>query len=140
MVDAAPQSRDARDLAEAARRVVVPAQLRRSGAKVLQPIIFDPEFEMELARAWTTGDAAPDPQLVVHVRATVERVAAAGGSRATIVCIAALRPLVADFLERMGMDVDVFAYTELPSTMRLETGAVIAAPGSRTRPLIAAAI
>jgi len=49
MTDAAQTSREARDIAEAARRVLVPLQLRRRGVRILAPFIFAPELESELS-------------------------------------------------------------------------------------------
>ena len=53
-------TRDAVELAEAARRVVVPELLRRRAVATLEPAIFDPEFERTLVSAWSRGgtDAA----------------------------------------------------------------------------------
>ena len=127
MIDAAPHSRDARDLAEAARRVLIPPQLRRSNTRVLRPLIVVPAFEIELVRAWSGRDGhAPDPQLAFHVRSAVERhVATIGHATPVIVCTGALRPLLADFLERMAVRADVYAYTEIPNDIVLETAGII---------------
>ena len=126
LVDAAATTRDPRDLAEAARRVVVPQQLRRDGVVRLRPLIFAPEFEAELARMWSSdGGLAPDPATALHVRETIARYAAepANGPPAVVVT-APLRPLLAEFLERSAPGVPVYAYAELPPEVALEPAGI----------------
>jgi len=122
MLDAAPATRDPRELTEAARRAIVPQQFRRDGTRVLRPLLLDPALESDLASTWTAGHgAAPDPQTAQHVR---DRVAAylADRTRAphAIVTGALLRPILAEFLDRSGLAIDVFAFTELPAEIALE--------------------
>lgn len=130
LLDAALTSRDARELTEAVRRVVVPAQLRREGIGRIRPLILAPRFESELARMWTAGGGlAPDPATAVYVRARIEAYlneSAAGGH--AIVATAALRPLLAEFFDQVGLRIDVFAYTEIPADINLEPAGIIDAP------------
>ncbi|HZZ00788.1 MAG TPA: flagellar biosynthesis protein FlhA [Candidatus Baltobacteraceae bacterium] len=121
-------TRDADELAEAARRAVVPELLRRRGVATLEPAIFDPEFERALISAWTRGgtDAAA-PSMALALRDQVARYAGARPREgASIVCTAALRPLLADFLTRSGMHIDVFSYGELPADLTLVPSEVLA--------------
>jgi flagellar biosynthesis component FlhA len=130
LVDAAAMTRDPRELAEAARRAIVPQQLRRDGVVRLHPLILDPAFEAELARMWSPdGGLAPDPATAVHVRETVARYAAADAyAPHAVVVTAPLRPLLAEFLERSAPGVAVFAFAELPPEIALEPAAVVEAP------------
>jgi flagellar biosynthesis protein FlhA len=133
ILDAAVTSRDPRELAEAARRVVVPQQFRRDGIRQLRPLIFAPKFESELARMWSpAAGLAPDPVTALHVRSTIEAYVknVVPGPHA-IVATAALRPVLAEFFEQTGFRIDVFSYTEIPTDIALEPAGVIDAPGSR---------
>ena len=132
LVDAAGTSRDARELAEAVRRVIVPQQLRRDGATRLRPLILAPPFEAELARMWSPdGGLAPDPNTAVHLRATVARYTAEETyAPHAVVVTAPLRPLLAEFLERAAPGVAVFAYAELPPELELEPAGVVQSASS----------
>jgi flagellar biosynthesis protein FlhA len=133
ILDAAVTSRDPRELAEAARRVVVPQQFRRDGIRQLRPLIFAPQFESELARMWSpAAGLAPDPVTALHVRSTIEAYVknVVPGPHA-IVATAALRPVLAEFFEQTGFRIDVFSYTEIPTDITLEPAGVIDAPGGR---------
>jgi flagellar biosynthesis protein FlhA len=112
---------DARELAEAARRTIVPDLLRRRGIARLEPAIIDQEFERSLAAAWCSyGSEALDPATAVGLRRRIEAYAAAvPRDRAAVVCTALLRPVLADFLLRSGIRVNVYAYGELPSEITL---------------------
>ncbi len=116
LVDAAATTREPRELSEAARRAIVPLQLRRDGIARLRPLIVAPEFEAELARMWTPdGGLAPDPRTAVHVREAILRHAADRACAPhAIVVTAPLRPLLAEFVERTTPGVAVYAYAELP--------------------------
>lgn len=119
-------TRDPIELAEAARRLIVPAQLRRRNSLALEPIIFDPEFESALAASWG-GGAAAAPSTALAVRARIEAyVRRTPRERAAVLCMAALRPSLADFLIRSGIRVEVFAYGELPSELLAHPVEVIA--------------
>jgi flagellar biosynthesis protein FlhA len=120
-------SRDPRDLAEAARRAIVPGLLRRRGAAQLEPAILALEFERRLLAAWTGTDAgAADPSVAFALRERLERYAArVPRDRCAIVCTAALRPLLADFLLRSGMRVSVYAYAELPGEFEIRPAEVV---------------
>ncbi len=127
LVDAAATTRDPRELAEAARRAIVPLQLRRDGIARLRPLIVAPELEAELARMWTPeGGLAPDPRTALHVRAAILRHAADRTCAPhAIVVTAALRPLLAEFVERTSPGVAVYAYAELPPELALEPHAIL---------------
>ncbi|HEY0613764.1 MAG TPA: flagellar biosynthesis protein FlhA [Candidatus Elarobacter sp.] len=127
MTDAAATTREPRELAEAVRRSVVPLQLRRDGVSALRPLILDPAFEAELVRMWSPESGlAPDPATALHLRESVVRYAA-HDERAphALVVTAALRPLLAEFLQRTASRVPVYAYTELPPELELEPAGVI---------------
>ncbi|HET9096296.1 MAG TPA: flagellar biosynthesis protein FlhA, partial [Candidatus Baltobacteraceae bacterium] len=69
MIDAAPGGRDPRDLAEAARRVIVPVMLRRKGVEVLEPMLLDPQLERSLGASFAAaGGGAIDPALALRIR------------------------------------------------------------------------
>lgn len=118
---------DPRELAEAARRVIVPGLLRRRSVLELQPAIFDPDFEAKLVAGWCRySAAAPDPATAFALRARIEAYAARiPRDRAAVVCTAALRPVLADFLLRCGARVAVYAYGELPNEIVLAPSEVI---------------
>jgi flagellar biosynthesis component FlhA len=119
MIDAAAGGRDPRDLAEAARRVVVPALLRRRGVDTLEPLLLDPQLERSLGGSFTGGGAI-EPSLAVRIRDRAEAYAAdIPPNRAALVCTAAVRPLLADFLLRSGVKLAVYSYAELPAETRL---------------------
>ncbi len=121
-------TRDPRDLAEAARRAIVPDLLRRKGVVQLEPAIFEPEFERKLVAAWCQFESdALDPGTALTLRARIDAYAArTRRDRAAVVCTAALRPVLADFLQRSGIRVSVFAYGELPNEIALVPSEVIA--------------
>ena len=121
------QTRDAAELAESARRVIVPDLLRRRAVTALEPAIFDPEFERTLVAAWThAGSESASPSVALALRDRIgEYGAGRPRDRAAIVCTAALRPLLADFLLRSGIKIDVFSYGELPAELALLPSDVI---------------
>jgi flagellar biosynthesis component FlhA len=121
-------TRDAGELAEAARRAIVPALLRRRGVAQLEPLIFDPDFERKLVTAWCRyGADAAEPATALTIRARIEAYAArTPRDRAAVVCTAALRAALADFLLRCGIRLGVYAYGELPNELVLAPAEVIA--------------
>jgi flagellar biosynthesis protein FlhA len=121
---------DPRELAEAARRAIVPDLLRRRGVAQLEPIIFDPDFERGLISSWgRCGTNASEPALALALRARIEAYAArTPRDRAAVVCTSALRPMLADFLLRSGLRVSVYAYVELPNELALAPSEVVAEP------------
>ncbi len=125
MLDA--HTHDPRELAEAARRAIVPDLLRRRGVTQLEPIIFDADFEARLAGAWCRyGSEGLDPATALALRARIEGYATAmPRDRAAVICTAALRPALADFLLRSGIRVSVYAYGELPNELTLAPTEVI---------------
>ena len=121
-------SRDPRDLAEAARRVIVPEQLRRRGVTLLHPLILDPHTERELCQAWAgpPGAPVPDPSRALTLRDRVAAYAAATPKeRAAVVCTGALRPALADLLLRSAIRTEVYSYAELPPELQLVPAEVV---------------
>jgi flagellar biosynthesis protein FlhA len=116
------------ELAEAARRTLIPGLLRRRDTRLLTPLALDPAYERRLIDAWRGG---PDPASARSASQLRDRIAdyAAGvpRERASVVCTAALRPLLADFLLRSGLRVAVYCYGELPPELNLEPVAVLGA-------------
>ncbi len=126
MIDACSGSRDPRDLAEAARRVLVLAQLRRRNLDMLEPLLLDPQLERRLAESFGAGPGAIDPALALRIRERAEQYAAqTAPQRAAVLCTTAVRPLLADFLGRSGLRLSVFSYAEVPPEIRLVPAAVI---------------
>ena len=122
MVDAG--TRDPAELAEAARRAIVPDLLRRRVAP-LEPLLLDPSLERALVNAWS-GAQALEPETTLHVRERIEAYAArVPRERAAIVCTAPLRPLLADLLGRSGLQLDVYAYAELPPEMQFQPAEIV---------------
>ena len=126
MLDA--PSRDPRALAESARAAIVPSLLRRRAIPALEPALLDPEFERALAASWNAGNIdAATPSTALALRDRIEAYAARiPRDRAAIVCTAALRPLLAEFLLRSSLRVPVYAYAELPSELELHPAELIA--------------
>ncbi|HEY9180274.1 MAG TPA: flagellar biosynthesis protein FlhA [Candidatus Baltobacteraceae bacterium] len=126
MIDAAASTRDPRDLAEAARRVAVPALLRRKATEVLEPLLLDPELERTLSASFGAPGGAIDPGLAVRIRDHASRYAAtAAPGRAALVCTTAVRPLIADFLLRSGLKLPVYSYAEVPGETRLLPASIL---------------
>jgi flagellar biosynthesis protein FlhA len=126
LVEAAVATRDPRELAEAVRRTIVPHQLRRRQLAALEPLIVDATFEAELHAWLVDGTLAPLPETALHVRAVVASyVMRVPRERSALICTAALRPSLADFLRRFGLHVDVFAYGELPPELELRPAMVM---------------
>jgi flagellar biosynthesis protein FlhA len=124
MLEAASQ--EPRELAEAARRVIVPELLRRKGVLQLEPAIFDPQFERRLVATWCGDDDAADAQTAIALRAQIEAYAArTQRDRSAVVCTSSLRPVLADFLLRSGIRIGVYAYGELPSELTLAPSEVL---------------
>ena len=119
MLDAA--TRDPRELAEAARRAIVPNLLRARDLALLEPAIFEAEFERRLAASWSgLAAAAVAPGSIAALRERLERYAGrTARERCAIVCTAALRPMLADFALGSGLRVPVYAYGELPPELEL---------------------
>jgi flagellar biosynthesis protein FlhA len=117
-------AREPRELAEAARRTLVPHALRRRGLRSLEAAILDPAFERELTRAWAE-DGAPDPEAVKLLRERLEAYLERGPAEPALVCGGALRPLLAEFLGRSGLPLEVFGYAELPTDLQLQPALVL---------------
>jgi flagellar biosynthesis protein FlhA len=132
MIEAASSSRDPRDLAEAARKVLVPAQLRRRSIETLSPLLIEPELERRIAQSFEPGEGAtPDPALAIVVRdAAQSHVEASERGSAVLLCTAAIRPLIADFLARSGVQLSVYSYAEIPPEIRILPAALATVPSS----------
>jgi flagellar biosynthesis protein FlhA len=129
LVDASAASRDPRELTETVRRRLVPGLLRRRGIAALEPLIVEPAFEAELAAWLVDGTFAPAPETALHVRsAAASYTAGVPRERSALVCTAALRPALADFLQRFGLRLEVFAYGELPPELELRPAMVLERP------------
>ena len=123
-------SRDARELAEAARRAILPDLLRRRAIERLEPLVVEAEYDRELVREWVgLGiEVAPDPQRALALRDEIAAyVARLPRERAAILCSAALRPLLADVLLRSGIRVEVLSYAELPPELPLAPAGMLEA-------------
>jgi flagellar biosynthesis protein FlhA len=120
-------TRDPQELAEAARRAIVPDLLRRRGVAKLEPAILEPDFERRLAAAWCRyGNEGLEPATALALRARIEEYAGRiARERAAVVCTSALRPALADFLLRSGIRVSVYAYGELPNEVALAPAEVL---------------
>lgn len=129
MLDAAPHAREPRELAEAVRRIIVPQQFRRDGITRIRPLILAPEFDAELARMWNADTGlAPDPQTARHVRERAAQfLADTAFAPHAVVVSAALRPLIAEFFERVGPRIEVYAFGEIPPGVDLEPAGVLEA-------------
>jgi flagellar biosynthesis protein FlhA len=119
-------SADPEQLAEVARRTVIPALLRRRDVRSLTPLALEPGLERQLLDAWRGGGEPASARLAVLLRDRVaEYVASVPRERASVVCTAALRPLLAGFLLRSGVRVAVYGYGELPPELNLEPVVVL---------------
>jgi flagellar biosynthesis protein FlhA len=122
-------ARDPRELAEVARRAILPDLLRRRGIERLEPLMVDAEEDRELVRRWCGlgGEVAPDPQRTIELRDEVAAYAAGvPRERAAVLCSIALRPVLADLLLRSGLHIDVLSYAELPPELPLVPAGVAA--------------
>jgi flagellar biosynthesis component FlhA len=138
MLDAAPHAREPRDIAEAARRVIVPQFFRRERITRIRPLMIAPELDAELARMWGSEGLAPDPATALHLRAAVERFTADPSlAPHTVVTSSALRPLLAEFFERLGPRIDVYAFAELPASVAVEPAVVVGPPAYASRAAVA---
>lgn len=126
MIDAVATGCDPRALAEAARRVLVPSQLRRKALEHIEPLLLDPELERRLAEAFTAAGSHVDPALAVTLHEQAAAYAAQmSPGRAMLLCTAAVRPFLADFLLGSGLRIAVYAYSEVPPEIRLVPAGVI---------------
>jgi len=129
IVDASLHTREPREIAENARRVIIPALLRRRKTVVLEPLILAPQTERELAGAWVPSSegplTAPDPALALALRRSAVRYCEeVPREHAAAVCGAHLRPMLSDFLTRAGIGLEVYSYSELPPEVQLVPRAV----------------
>jgi flagellar biosynthesis protein FlhA len=126
LVDASAVTRDPRELTEAVRRQIVPLALRRRAPAVLEALVVEPDFERELVAWLVEGTLAPQPDAALRVRGIVGAyLARVPRERAAIVCGAALRAPLAEFLRRFGYRIEVFAYGELAPEVDLRPAMVL---------------
>ena len=126
MIDAAAGTRDPRELAEAARRILVPAQLRRRCVDALEPLLLEPKLERRLVESFSESGAMVDPSLAMMIRERAEEYAArVPATEAVLLCTSAVRPILADFLGRSALRLSVYSYAEIPAEVRLVPGDVI---------------
>jgi flagellar biosynthesis protein FlhA len=131
MLDAAPHAREPREIAEAARRVIVPQHFRRENITRIRPLLIAPDLDAELTRMWGHDGLAPDPATALHLRAAVERfIGDPAYAPHALVTTAHVRPMLADFFERVGPRIDVYAFAELPPSVAVEPAAIIGAPAA----------
>ncbi len=136
ILEASATSRDPRDLADAARKILVPPMLRRRNLGELQVIMFDPEFEKRMSAEWNHGDA-PDPQLALYVRERIESYARTmPAGRATVLCTSLFRRTLSEMLSRFNLTAEVFAFSELPGELNVKPLTIIGAPGLQAVPPI----
>jgi flagellar biosynthesis protein FlhA len=133
MLEVAGTTRDPRDLAEAARKVLVGPLLRRRNVSELNVLMFDPEFERRVSAAWNVdADAIPDPRLAVHIRERVEAYRhTVPHAKATIICTSGFRRTLRELLERFSIFIDVFAFGEIPPDIQVRPVSVVSAPGAQ---------
>jgi flagellar biosynthesis protein FlhA len=138
MIDAAALSREPRDLADAARKVLVPPLLHSRKLRELPALMFDPEFESHICAAWLGSDgAAADPHLALHVRERVERyVKSVTGGHAYVVCTSPFRRQLSDLLEKFGLRVEVFGFGELPSDVGVRPAVIVTDPRVALAPAV----
>jgi flagellar biosynthesis protein FlhA len=128
LVEAASVTRDPRELIEAVRRALVPRQLRQRAPGALEPLLLAPAFEAELQAWLADGSLAPRPEAALHLRATAaDYLTRVARERAALVSTAALRSSLAEFLQRFGIALDVYAYGELPPELELRPALVVEA-------------
>ncbi|HEV2262261.1 MAG TPA: FHIPEP family type III secretion protein, partial [Candidatus Rubrimentiphilum sp.] len=125
MIACAATSREPRDLAEAARREIVPALLRRKEVRELEPMLLDPQLERELMPA---NGAVADPSVALRVREEAEAyLQTVAPYRSAVICTSAVRPMLADFLTRSGLRANVYSYSEVPPEVRLLPARIVKA-------------
>ncbi len=130
-------SRDSRELAEVARRVIMPDLIRRRGIERLEPLVIDAEHDRELVRQWVGfgADLAPDPERAIALRDEISvYIARVPRDRAAVLCSVALRPVLADLLLRSGVRVDVLSYAELPPELALAPVGILGATDAARTP------
>ncbi len=130
MLEAAASSRDPRDLADEARKVLVGPLLRRRNVQQLTVLMFDPDFEKRLTLEWSGLDGF-DPKLATYVRDRVERyIGSVPPGRAMVLCTSSFRRTLSELLARFNVSVDVFAFSELPADMHVKPAEVVGPPSA----------
>ncbi len=128
MLEGAASSRDPRDLADEARKVLIAPMLRRRNLRELTVLMFEPEFERRLTTEWN-GVEGFDPALALHVREKIEAyVKTQPPGRATVLTTTAFRRTLSDLLSRFTINTDVFAFSELPGEINVKPAVVVGPP------------
>jgi flagellar biosynthesis protein FlhA len=131
MVDASETSQDPGDLAEAARKRLVPALLRRKKFRSMQIAMLDPEFEAEVTASWSGASQLPDPRIALHLREQLEKFARSmPANQAFVLCTAPLRRALAELAMRSSIKVTVYAFNEIPNEMDVRPVSVIGPPAT----------
>ena len=129
MIDAAAVSRDPRDLADAARKVLVPPLLHQRKLRELPALMFDPQFEARVATSWTGDGGVPDPGIALHIRERVDSYAKSlPGGHAFVVCTSPFRRHLSDLLEKFGSRAEVFGFGELPPDVNIRPASIVGDP------------
>jgi flagellar biosynthesis protein FlhA len=118
--------RDPRELAEAARRVIIPDLLRRRGIDRLEPCIIDPEIDRSIVQGMRDGDLHGGAYTeVIAVCARIRSyVGTVARERAAVLCSPFLRPVLSDALRADGLRVDVFSFAEIPAELPIAAALV----------------
>jgi flagellar biosynthesis protein FlhA len=129
IVDASTATRDPREITEMVRRRLVPTQLRRRSIAMLEPLIVEPQFETELQAWLVEGGLSPHPATAVHLRSAVAAyLTRVPRETAAIVCTASLRPALSECIRRLGLRVDIYAYSEIPPEIELRPAVSLERP------------
>jgi flagellar biosynthesis protein FlhA len=131
LVDAHMQGMDERGIMNALRARMVPLQLKRQGITHLTPLLLDPQFEHALREAWQTpqGAAQADPRLLTTLRDAVVRYAqTAIRAQSAMLCSGSIRSDCARFVQRLGVDVPVYAFSEIASDIIIQPLVSVGAP------------
>ena len=117
--------RDPRGLAEAARRRLVPLELRRRN-ELLNALVASPELEDALAGVEDSElGVAPDPKLATALRDRLAEHAQRFARNAAVITSARVRPLLAALGVRWGLAREIFSSAEFPREMPLHPAAVL---------------
>jgi len=129
MLEAAETTRDPAELAEAARKRLVPALLRRRQQRSMQILMLDPEFEAEVSAQWNGHGANPDPRIAVHIRDAMEKYTRSmPKGQAIMLCTAGLRRALAELAMRSTIALTVYAFNEVPGDLDVRPTQVVNSP------------
>ncbi|MBV8150182.1 MAG: FHIPEP family type III secretion protein [Candidatus Eremiobacteraeota bacterium] len=126
MVDAA-HTRDPRELAEAARRRLVPLELRRRNVTPTVLVAAPALEERLVACDDPENGVAPEPVFALALRDRLSAFAQHVPRYGAIVASTKARPLLAELALRWGFELEVFSYAELPRELALEPSGMLEA-------------